>query len=64
MNTDHLNGREPSREIQKAEEFPVAFPINYPQQEQEEEMHLWDYLHVLLRRKWTAITFFLVVVIT
>jgi len=64
MSTDNLNGREPSREIQKTEEFPVAFPINYPQQEQEEEMHFWDYLHVLLRRKWTAITFFLVVVVT
>jgi capsular exopolysaccharide synthesis family protein len=64
MNKDNLNDKEPSRDIQIAEEFPVAFPIDYPQQEQEEEMHLWDYLNVLLRRKWTAITFFLVVVIT
>lgn len=50
-------------DIQKAEEFPVSFPINYPFQ-QEEEIHLREYLRVVLRRKWTVITFFLIVVTT
>lgn len=53
----------PSREIQRAEEFPVGFPIEF-QQPQEEEIHLRDYFHILLRRKWTAIAFFLIVVTT
>lgn len=50
-------------QLQKVEEYPVSFPIDYPQQ-QEEEINLRDYLNVLLRRKWTAITFFTVVVTT
>lgn len=62
-----MNGTDESRpvntNIQKVEEFPVAFPLNYPQQ-QEEEVHLRDYLHVLLRRKWTAITFLVITVTT
>lgn len=43
--------------------YPVAFPVErqYPQ---EEEIHLRDYLQVILRRKWTVITFFLVLVTT
>jgi len=62
-----MNGTDENRPvntgIQKAEEFPVGFPLNYPQQ-QEEEVHLRDYLHVLLRRKWTAITFLIITVTT
>jgi capsular exopolysaccharide synthesis family protein len=62
-----MNGADDSRpvntHIQKAEEYPVAFPLNYPQQ-QEEEVHLRDYLHVLIRRKWTAITFLVITVTT
>lgn len=49
--------------IQKVEEFPVSFPADY-QPREEEDIHLRDYLHVLLRRKWTVITFFTVVVTT
>lgn len=49
--------------IQKREEFPVAFPLNDPQQ-QEEEVHLREYLHVLMRRKWTALTFLVITVTT
>ena len=62
-----MNGTDENRPvntgIQKAEEFPVAFPLNLPPQ-QEEEVHLRDYLHVLMRRKWTAVTFLLITVTT
>jgi len=62
-----MNGTDENRpvntNIQKTEEYPVAFPLNYPQQ-QEKEVHLRDYLHVLMRRKWTAITFLVITVTT
>lgn len=48
--------------LQKTDEFPVGFPVNY--QQPEEEIHLRDYIRVIMRRKWTVITFFLVVVST
>lgn len=49
--------------LQRAEEYPVAFPANYPF-EQEKEIHLRDYLRIVLRRKWIVITFFLITVTT
>jgi len=49
--------------LQRADEYPVAFPANYSF-EQEREIHLRDYLRVILRRKWIVITFFLISVTT
>lgn len=48
-----------STDLRKIEEFPVGFPVSY--QQPEEETHLRDYLGVIMRRKWTAIAFFIVV---
>ncbi len=48
--------------LQKFESYAPLYPEEY--QQMEEGRHLWDYLHVILRRKWTAITFFLVTVTT
>ena len=48
-----------STDLRKIEEFPVGFPVSY--QQPEEEAHLRDYLAVIMRRKWTAIAFFIVV---
>ncbi|OHE55095.1 MAG: hypothetical protein A2027_03310 [Thermodesulfovibrio sp. RBG_19FT_COMBO_41_18] len=50
--------------IQKIEEFPVSTSLNLAPEEKEEEIHLRDYLHILLRRKWTFITFFIVIITT
>src|SRR4030043_547947 len=50
--------------IQKIEEFPVSTSLNLAPEEKEEEIHLRDYLYILLRRKWTFITFFIVAVTT
>ncbi len=65
-----MNGAEEGRQlnggnagVQRTDEYPVAFPLNYPQQ-QEEEIHARDYLHILLRRKWTALTFLVITVTT
>lgn len=49
--------------LQKAGEYPVSFPSNYAF-EQERELHLRDYLRVLLRRKWVVLAFFLISVTT
>lgn len=48
-----------STDLRKIEEFPVGFPVSY--QQPEEETHLRDYLGVIMKRKWTAIVFFIVV---
>jgi len=61
MNDENNNVR--NYQIEKAGEYPVAFPVER-QYQQEEEVHLRDYLQIILRRKWTVITFFLVVVTT
>ncbi|MEW6002611.1 MAG: polysaccharide biosynthesis tyrosine autokinase [Nitrospirota bacterium] len=50
--------------LQRVNELPLSFPKYQIEEAEEEEVHLRDFLHVLLRRKWTAITFFLVVVTT
>ncbi|NWF98329.1 MAG: polysaccharide biosynthesis tyrosine autokinase [Nitrospirae bacterium] len=50
--------------LDKPRDYSLATPgqIYYPQNE--EEVHLRDYLHVVLRRKWIVITFFIAVVTT
>ncbi len=50
--------------IQKVDEFPVSSSVHAVPEETEKEIHLRDYLHILLRRKWTLITFFIIVVTT
>src|SRR4030043_2336523 len=50
--------------LQKIDEFPVSSSVNLAPEEKEEEIHLGDYLYILLRRKWTFITFFIVAVTT
>lgn len=49
--------------LQRADEYPVGFPLNYPFEE-EREIHLRDYLRIVLRRKWIVLTFFLITVTT
>jgi capsular exopolysaccharide synthesis family protein len=49
--------------LQKVDEYPVAFPANYSF-EQEKEIHLREYLRIVMRRKWIVITFFLITVTT
>lgn len=49
--------------LQKVEEYPVSFPGNYAFQ-QEKELHLRDYLRVILRRKWIVVTFFFIAITT
>jgi capsular exopolysaccharide synthesis family protein len=53
-----------SASIQKIDEFPVSSSVNTTPEETEKEIDLRDYLHIILRRKWTLITFFIVVVTT
>ena len=48
--------------LERYEPSPFANPEEYAQPE--EGRHLWDYVHVVLRRKWTVLTFFLVTVVT
>jgi polysaccharide biosynthesis transport protein len=48
--------------LQRVDPIPMPLPEDYEQAET--GRHLWDYVHVLLRRKWTALTFFLVTVTT
>jgi succinoglycan biosynthesis transport protein ExoP len=50
--------------LQKIDEFPVSSSVSPAPEEKEEEIHLRDYLYILLRRKWTFITFFIVAVTT
>ncbi|MFH0933254.1 MAG: polysaccharide biosynthesis tyrosine autokinase [Nitrospirota bacterium] len=50
--------------IQKIDEFPVSSSVSPTPEETEKEIDLRDYLHILLRRKWTLITFLIVVVTT
>lgn len=52
-----------SRALDKPREFPVAATGRYYAY-QEEEIHLRDYLSVVMRRKWIVITFFIAVVAT
>ncbi len=59
---NELETKDTRADLQRFESFPFMNPEEYEQQE--EGRHLWDYLHVVLRRKWTIITFFLVTVVT
>lgn len=64
------NGREGNRENQyyveayEPHEYAISSHIRQLEQEAEEEIHLRDYLHVLLRRKWIVLAFFVSVVVT
>jgi len=51
-----------NRALDKPREYPVAPSAYYAYPE--EEIHLRDYLQVILRRKWIVITFFIAVVTT
>ena len=51
-----------NRALEKLREYPLAPSTYYGYQE--EEIHLRDYLHIILRRKWIVITFFIAVVTT
>lgn len=51
-----------NRALEKAKEYPLA-PASY-YGFQEEDIHIRDYLQIVLRRKWIVITFFLAVVTT
>lgn len=51
-----------SRALDKPREYPLSPSTYYPYPE--EEIHLRDYLQVILRRKWIVITFFIAVVTT
>ncbi len=51
-----------NRALDKPREYPIAPSSYYAYPE--EEIHLRDYLQVILRRKWIVITFFIAVVTT
>ncbi len=50
------------RAIDRPRDYPVAPPMPY--QIAEDEPHLRDYIQVILKRRWTVLTFFLAVVVT
>jgi uncharacterized protein involved in exopolysaccharide biosynthesis len=54
-----------SRALDRPYQYPLTSPqpLYYPP-ETEEEVHLKDYLHVILRRKWVVITFLVAIVTT
>lgn len=60
-----LNSQEENqdRALDKPRDYPLASTPYYGYQ-QEEDAHLKDYLHILLRRKWIVITVFLAVITT
>ena len=45
-------------------EHSVSTEIRHLEQETDEEIHLRDYIHVVLRRKWIVLLFFISVVVT
>lgn len=64
MAEDFNNAQEENknRALDKPREYPIAPSSYYAYPE--EEIHLRDYLQVILRRKWIVITFFIAVVTT
>ncbi len=64
MSEDQNNIRQENknRALDKPREYPLSHGTYYPSPD--EEIHLRDYLQVVLRRKWIVITFFLAVVTT
>ena len=59
------NNKEKDMALEKLRQYPLTspHPLYYPPNA-EEELHLRDYLHVILRRKWIVITFFVAIVTT
>lgn len=59
------NNKEKDMALDKPRQYPLTspHPLYYPPNA-EEEVHLRDYLHVILRRKWIVITFFVAIVTT
>lgn len=64
MAEDYNNRQEENknRALDRPREYPLSPSTYYPYPE--EEIHLRDYLQVILRRKWIVITFFIAVVTT
>jgi capsular exopolysaccharide synthesis family protein len=59
------NDQEKTKALDKPRQYPVTTPQPpYLPPPDEEEIHLRDYLYVLLRRKWIVITFLLAIVTT
>ena len=52
--------------LPRIDDHPGNLPTQYvdPFEQPEQERHLRDYIHVLFRRKWTFLIFFIVVVTT
>ncbi|MEW6068890.1 MAG: polysaccharide biosynthesis tyrosine autokinase [Nitrospirota bacterium] len=57
------NSREKDKALDKRQQYPVTSP-QPSYYSPDEEVHLRDYLQVLIRRKWVVITFLVVVVTT
>lgn len=59
------NNEEKSRALDRPRQHPLTSPqpLYYPP-DTEEEVHLRDYLNVILRRKWIVITFLIAIVTT
>ena len=55
---------EKSKALDKPREYPLTSPSYSYSISGEEEPHLRDYLHVILRRKWIIITFLVAIVTT
>jgi uncharacterized protein involved in exopolysaccharide biosynthesis len=59
------NNEEKNRALDRPRQYPLTSPqpLYYPP-DAEEEVHLRDYLYVILRRKWIVITFLVALVTT
>lgn len=65
MTDDRLNSSQEdnkSRALEKVRDYPLVPGSYHPYGE--EEVHLRDYLQIILRRKWIVLTFFLTVLTT
>ncbi len=64
MTEANIGDRE--KALEKTSQYPLTFPQNLYDfiQGKEEEVHLRDYLNVIIRRRWILITFFIIVVTT
>lgn len=59
------NNEEKDRALDRPRQYPLTSPQpSYYPRDAEEEVHLRDYLNVILRRKWILITFLVAVVTT
>ncbi len=59
---NNINSENRNRALERPKDYPVVPGTYYPYTE--EEVHLRDYLQVILRRKWIVLTFFIAVVTT